>query len=38
VPDDELAAHVHAAWLREPSRVELQVPRMIVAAAGRQVG
>ena len=38
VPDDELAAHVHAAWAREPSRLELQAKRMIVAAAGRHIG
>jgi len=35
VPEDELAAHVHDAWVNEPARVELQVTRMIVAVAGR---
>ena len=38
VPEDELAAHVHDAWVRDPGRVELQVKRMIVAAAGREIG
>ena len=38
VPEDELAAHVHAAWMSELARVKLQVARVIVAAAGRQVG
>jgi hypothetical protein len=36
-PENELAAHIHAAWVRKPARVELQVKRMIVAAAGRRV-